>query len=64
MLIDRSMESSERLHSASDSDADTHKQTVHGTWGLLWRNIRMDCGPQKRIETPQEDQQSRVWLLN
>jgi hypothetical protein len=40
MLADRSMLSSERLHQAADSDADTHNQTVDEAWGLLWKNKR------------------------
>jgi hypothetical protein len=46
MLAERSMLSSERLHLAADSDTDTHNQTVNGTWGLLWKNRRKDCGPE------------------
>jgi hypothetical protein len=45
----RSLEwlSSERLHPAADSDADTHSQAVDGAWGLLWKNRRKDCSPKK-----------------
>ena len=47
MFADKSMLSSERLHTAADSiqtDTDTHNQTVDGAWGLLWKNRRKDCG--------------------
>ena len=30
----------------TQTDADTHSQTVDGAWGLLWKNRRKDCGPQ------------------
>ena len=33
----------ERLYPASDSDADTHTQTVDGAPGLLWKNRGKDC---------------------
>ena len=43
MLADRSMSSSERQ--LTQTDTDTHSQTVGGAWGLLWKNKRKNCGP-------------------
>jgi hypothetical protein len=31
--------------SLTQTDADTHSQTVNGVWGLLWKNRRKDYGP-------------------
>ena len=39
--------SSERLHPAVDSYTDTHNQTVDRASGLLWKNRKKDCRPQR-----------------
>ena len=51
MLAGRSMLSSKRLHPVPDSDTVTHRQTVDGAWGLLWKF-------EGRIEGPEGDRDS------
>ena len=67
MLAEINILSSERLHPATDSNTDTHNQTVDEACGLLGKNRRKDCGGYrilKGIGTPQEDIQSQVnWTL-
>jgi hypothetical protein len=46
MLADRSMLSSERLHSAANLDRDTQSQTVDEAWALLQKNRGKDCRPE------------------
>ena len=47
----------------TQTNADTHSQTMDGAWILLWENRRKDCGL-KGIGTPQEDQQNQLtWTL-
>ncbi|XP_076783213.1 uncharacterized protein LOC143440362 isoform X1 [Arvicanthis niloticus] len=31
----------------TQTDTDTHSQTVDGAWGLLWKNRRKDCSPER-----------------
>ena len=31
----------------TQTDADTHSQTVDGAWRLFWKNRRKDCGPER-----------------
>ena len=34
----------------TQTDTDTHSQTLAGAWGLLWKNRKKDCGPQRGQE--------------
>jgi hypothetical protein len=59
MLADRSMLPSEMVHSAAtQTDADTHSQTVDGAWGTLMEELEEGLQALKGTGTPQEDQQS------
>lgn len=50
--------SSERIHSAADSDTYTQSQTVGGAWGLIWKKRRKECGPWKGQKLPRKPNES------